>query len=117
MKSRCYNCSNLEECFNVIDFGWLCESCRKVMIGKFPEIDDSPIPRPSSIMIFGNMNLACFDDKGNQVPALQVSPIKLWAQYAESQGWDLDDVVFEVQGHGKWRLFKNEDDEFNWEQA
>ena len=66
-------------------------------------------------MAFFNGNIAVCDARGNQIPELQVGWPNLWAKLAESLGYDPDGVVFELQGGGKFRIFRCGDGSFNRE--
>lgn len=65
------------------------------------------------IMIFPTTQVAAFEN-GEQVPELQESLIMLFAQHAESLGYDPTTFEIDVQGIGKLVLFKTEHG-FNWD--
>lgn len=72
--------------------------------------------KPTSILVFDNLNIAVCDENGQQIPELQKSAVTLLAEHAERCGYDLDGVVLETPTH-HWRIFRTEDGRWNRELA
>lgn len=60
-----------------------------------------------SVMFMQGFGIAVFDERGQQIPELQESPITLWAQHCEALGFDPNGVIVETN-LGNWRLIKTE---------
>lgn len=69
------------------------------------------------MMIFGNLNVAAFDESGKQIPELQKSVATLMAEHIERCGYDPDGIVIETQWGCGWRLFKTQFGTWNHEQV
>lgn len=67
------------------------------------------------LMVFGNLNVAAFDERGQQIPELQEGLSTLLAQHIERCGYDSEGVVVETQWGRSWRLFKTEFGTWNHE--
>lgn len=72
-----------------------------------------------TLMFFENGCLACFDDKGQQVPELQDAYITLWIQKAQSIGFNVDDLQEIIMPDGRQvKLIKFQYDDgttgYNW---
>ena len=59
----------------------------------------------SVFMFSHNLNVAAFDETGQQIPELQKPCWALWAEYAESKGFDPEGIILETPT-GNWRLTK-----------
>lgn len=64
-------------------------------------------PKPQTAALFPNGSIMVFDQAGKQIAELQESPITLWAQRAESLGYDVAGLQIECRGE-IYRLFKCE---------
>lgn len=68
--------------------------------------------QPTQLIAFPNFNMGALDESGNQIPALQVSLVTLFAQHAERQGYDPTGWIITTPS-GKWRIFQVSDDASN----
>lgn len=66
------------------------------------------------ILVFPNLNIACFNAAGEQIPELQKSIPTLIAEHAEQCGYDLDGAIISTHD-GNWRMFRTEDGGWNRE--
>lgn len=74
------------------------------------------INKPTTFLVFGNLNVDCFDEAGQQIPELQSSVPELLALEVEKLGHDPQGIIIETT-QTKWRLFKTEDGGWNREVA
>lgn len=64
------------------------------------------------ILALANFSMACFDERGEQIPELQSNLLILWAEHAERAGHDPNGLVVEtpmgalkiVRSTGGWNL-------------
>jgi hypothetical protein len=61
-----------------------------------------------SSFVFDHFGVCAFDLKGNQVPALNVNLIALWAEHAVKNGYDPENLVIETS-RGNWHVLKTDD--------
>ena len=64
------------------------------------------------IMIFGNGNSMVFDDNGEQIPELQTGWFRIYIEWLQSKGVNVENVDFEIHRR-KVKIIKTEN-EFNW---
>ena len=60
-----------------------------------------------NIIIFNNMNVAVFDEDGQQMGRLQKSACELIAEHCEREGFDIEGVVIETPA-ANWRMRRTE---------
>lgn len=65
-------------------------------------------PRPRSLLVLSNFNVATCDHTGAQIPDLQVNLLELWASHAESMGYDVRGLIAETN-MGTLQLLKTVD--------
>ena len=70
-----------------------------------------------TVYCFPNGNTAVFDNRGEQVPEMQIPWIRLLFKHLQFHGVDLekDNVIFNLPNGMKAKPFKVPDGEFNWE--
>lgn len=73
--------------------------------------------KPKSIIIFGNGNVAAFDDKGHQIGELQKGWFQIWLEWLEANGVDPTTVKIETMFRNysdhEIKPFKTEDGRWN----
>jgi len=69
-----------------------------------------------TVYCFPNLSMACCDEAGQQIPALQENLLILWAQYAERRGFDPEGLVIHTISQSL-RLVRNHDRSWNLEHA
>ena len=67
-----------------------------------------------SVYFFPNGNTIVFNEKGEQVPFLQVAWIELWAQHAAANGYDPTEIEKVVLPNKKMATFFKVKEGYNW---
>lgn len=66
-----------------------------------------------SLMFLPNGNTACFDERGQQIPELQLGYLQMWCKYAESLGYKPEEINEVLLSSGRAKIIKTEDG-YNW---
>lgn len=68
--------------------------------------------KPTTLLVFRNHLVACFDEYGQQIGELQIAWHRLWAEHATRLGYDVDGVVVKAEISGvdhHWTLTRDEE--------